>query len=100
MYSGTVAGSQDWKKVEIEVDENDLASILAEAGISTYSRADISTKFAFQLLTYEAEILMKTTMVQSFNVDIAAVKADLEDFKSRKFNVLEQLRNELAADES
>jgi CII-binding regulator of phage lambda lysogenization HflD len=99
MYSGTVSGSQDWKKVEVEVDENDLASILAEAGVTTYSRADISTKYAFQLLTFEAEILLKTTMAQSFNVDIPSVKAELEEFKSRKHNVLEQLLADLAQDE-
>lgn len=96
MYSGTMAASQDWKKVEVEVDESDLASILAEAGIHTYARADLKTKYAFQLLTFEAEILLKTTMVQSFNVDVKAAKAELEDLKSRKFSVLEQVRLDLS----
>lgn len=94
MYSGTVSGSQDWKKVEVEVDENDLASILVENDLDYLPRKAVATKYAFQLLTLEAEILLKTTMAQSFNVDIAVVKSEIEEFKSRKFNVLEQLRAE------
>jgi hypothetical protein len=99
MYSGVLANSQDWKKVEIEVDENDLTSILYEAGIDPFSnRAKVATRFAFQLLTLEAELLMNTTMVQSFDVDVNNAKAKIEELKSRKFSVLEQLRVEVSGD--
>lgn len=94
MYSGVLAGSQDWKKVEVEVDENDLSSILYENGLEYVSRSALKTKYAFQLLTLEAEILLKTTMVQSFEVNLVQAKADLEILKSRKFSVIEQLLEE------
>jgi hypothetical protein len=98
MYSGTIADSSDWKKVEVEVDENDLESILYEAGVFNpyFDREKIKTKYAFQLLTFEAEILLNTTMVQSFEVDVASTKAKIEELKSRKFSVLEQVRADVA----
>lgn len=102
MYSGNLAASQDWKKVEVEVDENDLESILFEIGLDPdKDRFKVSTRTAFKLLTYEAEILLKSTMVQSFAVDVELVKRELQELESRKASVIEQLVGQIgtAADE-
>lgn len=91
MYSGNMAGSQDWKKVEVEVDENDLASILSEAEI-VIDRSKVTTRQAFLLLTYEAEILLHTSLVQAFNVAPADVKEEMTRLKAAKSDLLSAVR--------
>ena len=90
MYSGTVAGSQDWKKIEVEVDENDLASILYEAELFM-SRSKVSSKMAFLLLTAEAEIHLLNSMQLAFNMPREDVQQDLDRMKKTKENVLNKL---------
>ncbi len=101
MYSGNLAASQDWKKVEVEVDENDLLAILFEAGVDleTVPRYKIPSRVGFQLLTLEAEIMLKTTMVQSFAVDVEQVKKEIGELNARKSHVTEQLLAKLGASE-
>lgn len=99
MYSGNVAGSQDWKKVEIEVDENDLSSLLYEAGVFL-TREKISSRLAFLLLTAEAEIHLLNSMVLGFNVPKSDVQDDLDRMKKTKENVLNKLLESAATNES
>lgn len=91
MYSGTMAGSQDWKKIEVEVDENDLASILNEAEI-VIDRNKLTTRQAFALLTYEAEILLFTSMVHAFKTPPEEVAEDVARLRSAKSDVLAAVR--------
>lgn len=90
MYSGTVSGSQDWKKIEVEVDENDLASILYEADL-LMPRSKVSSKMAFLLLTAEAEIHLLNSMQLAFNMPREDVQQDLDRMKKTKENVLNKL---------
>lgn len=96
-YSGVVAGSQDWKKVEVEVDESDLLSLLDEADIEV-SRNKIKTKHAFALLTSEAELLLLQSMVQSFNVPADQVREDADKMKAQKELVFSRLREQTEVD--
>lgn len=93
-YSGVVAGSQDWKKVEVEVDESDLTSLLEEAGISI-PRSSIMTKHSFALLTSEAELLLLQSMVQSFGISSDQVREDADKMKAQKELVFSRLRDQL-----
>jgi hypothetical protein len=96
-YSGVVAGSQDWKKVEVEVDEGDLASLLDEADISV-PREKIKTKHAFALLTSEAELLLLQSMVQSFGIKAEQVREDADKMNAQKELVFSRLRDQSEAD--
>jgi len=98
MYSGTVVGSQDWKKVEVEVDENDLASILYEAELDI-ERKQVSSRLAFLLLTAEAEIHLFNSMILAFNMPREDVQEDLDRMKKTKENVINKLREISAANE-
>ena len=91
MYSGTVLGSQDWKKVEVEVDENDLASLLLEAGL-IIPRNHVSSKLAFLLLTAEAETHLLNSMMLGYNIPREDIQEDLDRMKKTKESVLNKLR--------
>lgn len=91
MYSGNMSGSQDWKKVEVEVDESDLASILSEAEIDI-DRVDVTTRMAFLLLTYEAEILLQLSLVQAYNIASEDVQEEVSSLRGKKNDVLSAVR--------
>ena len=95
-YSGVMAGSQDWKKISVVLDEYDLASILDEAGVEV-PREQIKTKHTFALLASEAELLLLNSMVQSFGVDAETVRPDVEKMRAQKEFVLKRLREQVGA---
>lgn len=96
-YSGTLAGSQDWKKVEVEVDENDLASLLNEAGIDI-SREKIKVRDARALLTCEAELSLQQALVQGFGVRPEEVQEEIAKLKRSKEDALSRIREASGTD--
>jgi hypothetical protein len=90
-YSGVVAGSQDWKKVEIEVNEEDLASLLDQAEIEL-PREKVSTAHAFALLTSEVELLMLKSMIVSFKLSKEQLQDDIDNMKNQKEQILTILK--------
>lgn len=88
-FSGEMTVNQ-WRKGDVEIDEVDLARILADSGLSMDNK-DVPRRIAFLIMEAEATQLLYTEL-QSFGGDPKDCKAAISAAANRQQQALELLK--------